>query len=109
MLVISNYKKGDVITIKLSTGEEVVARFDSDNDNEVKIVKPTVLTLNPQDGTVMLVAWLMSIDTMTSDAVNIYKSQIVAISKPHKGISDGYLHSTTGIARASTMESSLLI
>ena len=28
MLVTSSYKKNDIIGIKLSTGEEVVARFD---------------------------------------------------------------------------------
>lgn len=100
MLVISNFKKGDVVTIKLSTGEELVARFDADTGSELKVVKPTVLTLNPADGKAMLIPWLMSIDTASSDPIIIGKQQVVAVSKPHKGISDGYMQSTTGIATA---------
>ena len=100
MLVISNFKKSDVVTIKLSTGEEIVARFDADTGSELKVVKPTVLTLNPTDGKAMLIPWLMSVDTGSSDPVIIAKAQVVAISKPHKGIADGYMQSTTGIATA---------
>ena len=100
MLVISNYKKDDVITIKLSTGEELVARFNADTGGELKIVKPTVLTLNPQTGGVMLIPWLMSIDAHSSDPVVIGKNQIVAVSRPVKRLADSYLESTTGIAKA---------
>jgi hypothetical protein len=100
MLVISNFKKSDVVTIKLSTGEELVARFDVDTGSELKVVKPTVLTINPRDGKAMLIPWLMSIDAHTSDPVVIAKSQVVAVSKPHKGIADGYMQSTTGLATA---------
>jgi len=107
MLVISNFKKSDVVTIKLSTGEEIVARFDVDTGSELKVVKPTVLTLNPTDGKAMLIPWLMSVDAHASDPVIISKSQIVAVSKPHKGIADGYMQSTTGLTTAT--ESSLLI
>ena len=63
MLVTSNYKKNDIVGIKLSTGEEVVARFDkfdsATNQKTLYIVKPTVLTLNPQNGQAMLIPWLM--------------------------------------------------
>jgi len=109
MLVISNFKKNDVITIKLSTGEELVARFDADTGSELKVVKPTVLTLNPTDGKAMLIPWLMSIDTGSSDPVVIGKQQVVAVSKPHKGIADGYIQNTTGLATASTEEASLIL
>jgi hypothetical protein len=102
MLVISNFKKGDVATIKLSTGEELVARFDVDTGGELRVVKPTVLTLNPQNGGVMLIPWLMSIDAHSSDPVVISKSQVVAIGKPIKKLSDSYLESTTGLAKASS-------
>lgn len=108
MLVISNFKKSDVVTVKLSTGEEIVARFDADTGSELKVVKPTVLTLNPTDGKAMLIPWLMSVDTGSSDPVIIAKAQVVAVSKPHKGISDGYMQSTTGIATAPAESSFIL-
>lgn len=104
MLVISNFSKGDVITAKLSTGEEIVARFESSTADELKVVKPTVLTLNPQNGQAMLIAWLMSIDAHSSAPVSIKGSQIVATAKTIKGLADSYTQSTTGIAPASSLQ-----
>jgi len=104
MLVTSNYKKGDVITIKLSTGEELVTRYEKDDADYVEVIKPTVLTLNPQDGKVMLIPWLMSIDVHSSNPSRISRNQVVAISVPAKPIADSYLQSTTGIAPASSLQ-----
>ena len=102
MLVTSNYKKNDIVGIKLSTGEEVVARFDkfdsATNQKTLHIVKPTVLTLNPQNGQAMLIPWLMSMDVHSSDPVTVSQDQIVAMYKPSKGISDVYMKGSTGIA-----------
>ena len=105
MLVTSNYKKNDIIGIKLSTGEEVVARFDkfdsATKDKTLNIIKPTVLTLNPQNGQAMLIPWLMSIDTTSSDPITIKKEHILTTNKPNKSLADAYIQSTTGIAPAS--------
>ena len=104
MLVISNFKKGDIVTVKLSTGEEIVARFESSSADELKVVKPTVLTLNPQNGQAMLIAWLMSIDAHNSEPVSIKGNQIVATAKTIKSLADSYTQSTTGIAPASSLQ-----
>jgi len=103
MLVISNFSKGDIVTVKLSTGEELVARFESSSADDLKVVKPTVLTLNPQNGQAMLIPWLMSIDTHSSEPVSIKGSQIVATARPIKGLADSYTSASTGIATASSM------
>lgn len=102
-MLISSYKKGDTVTVKLSTGEELVGRFEEDTDKDVKLVKPTVITINPQNGQAMLIPWLISCDTTSSDPVSINKTQVIAISKPAKNLADGYLQSTTGIAPVSSL------
>ena len=101
MLVISNYKKGETICVKVSTGEEIVGRFDS-QDGDIQVVKPCVITLNPQNGQAMLIPWLMSIDTSSSDPIKISKEHIITTNKPNKSLSDAYIQSTTGIAPASS-------
>ena len=100
MLVISSYKKGDTICVKVSTGEEIVGRFES-QEGDIQVVKPCVITLNPQNGQAMLIPWLMSIDTASSDPVTIKKDHIVTTNKPNKSLADAYIQSTTGIAPAS--------
>ena len=100
MLVISSYKKGETICVKVSTGEEIVGRFES-QEGDIQVVKPCVITLNPQNGQAMLIPWLMSIDTASSDPVTIKKEHIVTTNKPNKSLADAYIQSTTGIAPAS--------
>jgi|TARA_A100001035_G_C27697569_1_gene460887 hypothetical protein len=100
MLVISSYKKGDTICVKVSTGEEIVGRFES-QDGDIQVIKPCVITLNPQNGQAMLIPWLMSIDTTSSDPITIKKEHILTTNKPNKSLADAYLQSTTGIAPAS--------
>ena len=118
MLVTSNYKKNDIIGIKLSTGEEVVARFDkfevvknnfSNKAKALYIVKPTVLTLNPQNGQAMLIPWLMSLDVHSSDPVTVSQDQIVEMYKPSKGIADVYMIGSSGITMPSANELSGIV
>jgi len=104
MLVISNFKVGDVITVKLSTGEELVARYNGASADDLKIVKPTVLTLNPQNGQAMLIPWLMSIDAHSSDPVSVKGAQVVATAHTIKGLADNYIQNTSGITPASSLE-----
>ena len=99
MLVISNYKKGETVCVKVSTGEEIVGRFES-QDEDMQVVKPCVITLNPQNGQAMLIPWLMSIDTTSSDPITIKKEHIITTNKPNKSLADAYIQSTTGIAPA---------
>tara|TARA_B100001094_G_scaffold332156_1_gene403070 strand:+ start:235 stop:558 length:324 start_codon:yes stop_codon:yes gene_type:complete len=101
MLVNSSYKKGETICVKVSTGEEIVGRFDS-QDGDIEVVKPCVITLNPQNGQAMLIPWLMSIDTTSSDPITIKKEHIITTNKPNKSLSDAYIQNTTGIAPASS-------
>ena len=97
MLVISNYKKGETVCVKVSTGEEIVGRFES-QDEDMQVVKPCVITLNPQNGQAMLIPWLMSVDTTSSDAITIKKEHIITTNKPNKNLTEAYIQSTTGIA-----------
>ena len=109
MLVTSSYKKNDIISIKLSTGEEVVARFDRLVHSSLDVIKPTVLTINPQNGAVMLIPWLMSIDAHSTDPVQIKDTQIVALGKPTKAIADVYMKGSSGITMPSSDNVSAMI
>ena len=48
----------------------------------------------------MLIPWLMSIDTASSDPITIKKEHIITTNKPNKSLADAYIQSTTGIAPA---------
>ena len=43
MLIETPYKVGDVVTIKLTSGEELVGKFEASDDTQIKINKPLTL------------------------------------------------------------------
>ena len=45
MLIEAPYKYGDTVSLKLSSGEEIVARLDSETPTEYTLKKPMVLIM----------------------------------------------------------------
>ena len=104
MLVNSNYKVGDVITIKMATAEEVVAKFSENHDDAISVTKPLVFTMNPQYGNAMLIPWLMSVDHRDPNPIRVNKSTIITVTKANKQIADHYTQVTSSIVAASAAE-----
>jgi hypothetical protein len=102
MLVQSNYNINDVVTLKLANGEELVGKLTNISDTEVTLTRPLVFTLNPQNGSAMLVPWLMSVDPRNAQPISINRANVLAITKTIKEISNNYTQATTGIAVANT-------
>lgn len=100
MLVTSNYKVNDVVTLKLSNGEEIVGKLTDNTDSEFVLTRPLVFSMNPQSGQAMLVPWLMSVDPTAAQPISISKSNVLAATKTIKDISDNYTQATTGIVTA---------
>ena len=59
MLLDKPIKKNDIISLKLLTGEEVIAQFQEETDNELIVSKASIVAANPQGG-LGLVPWIIS-------------------------------------------------
>ena len=94
MLVELNYKKGDIISIKLVTGEEVVAKFEEETDTVITIDKPMSLQLGPQGMGISQFMLTMDMDSK----VTISKQNCLVIARTRKEMSDQYIQGTTRIA-----------
>jgi|TARA_B110000503_G_scaffold137242_1_gene221137 hypothetical protein len=97
MLTVPNYKSGDVVVIKLSTGEEIITKLVEPDITAYSISRPLVFTMHPQTGQPVLIPWLMSLDPKDPKPIIINKSSVVGMTTPAKEITDHYLQSTTGI------------
>lgn len=94
MLIETPYKTGDTVSLKLTGGEEVVGRFDSENADGVTLSKPMMLIMQGQGlglGPFMFSASHDSKFTLKSSA-------ITCIVKTEKDLAKQYVSSTTGIA-----------
>ena len=89
-------KEGDVVTIKTTAGEEIVARLVSDGSMGVVVTKPLCLTAT-KDG-IGLVPFLFTVDEAIEVTIN--KSSIMVLAPTIKDAADTYMTKTTGIALA---------
>ena len=92
MLFDKPLKSGETVTIKLTTGEELIARFEEENNGDVITSKPVVLAPGAQG--IGMVPWIMSAEP---DKVKINKVNILTYVTTQKEISDKYIEMTSSI------------
>jgi|TARA_B110001454_G_scaffold209849_1_gene223766 hypothetical protein len=97
MLIELNNKKGNIISIKLVTGEELVARFEEETDTDITVDKPMSLQIGPQG--VGITQFMLTMDM--NSKVTISKHNCLVIATTRKEMSDQYIQGTTGLAMPS--------
>jgi hypothetical protein len=93
MLISKGISAGQVVSIKLITGEEIIARLDEENSEVVKLSRPLSVNIGPQGLGMMPFVFLADSESMT-----IKQQHIVVMSPAKKDAADQYLQGTTGIA-----------
>jgi hypothetical protein len=96
MLINKGITPGEIVTIKTTAGEEIVAKLVEDTPLGVRVSRPLCLTAT-KDG-VGLVPFLF---TVAQDSeVTINKGSIMVLSPTMKDAADTYIQQTTGIKLA---------
>lgn len=95
MLLTKPISIGETVSIKLITGEEIIARLDEDTAEHVKLTKPLAVNIGPQGLGMMPFMFLNASQTVT-----IKQSHILAMGLAKKEAADQYIQGTTGIALA---------
>jgi hypothetical protein len=93
MIIEKGLSVGDVITIKLSSGEEVIAKLVEENDIYIKVSKPRVLT--SAQGGIGLAPYLFTVDP--DKDIKMYRASIVVIEISESDYASQYISGTTGI------------
>lgn len=96
MLIQTPPKQGDAISLKLISGEELIARLEESDGNTVTLVKPMSLIMGPQG--FGLAPYMMS--APADSKITIPTSAIVAQTKTADEIAKQYIKQTTGIQLA---------
>lgn len=93
MLVEAKYKVGDIITVALISGQEVLGKLVKEDDVYTTIKRPLTLAVGPQGAAFQPF-------TMTGESdgdVDIKSSKVVALLKSNKETSDAYRAATSGL------------
>lgn len=93
LLINKGYTSGDVISIKLSNGDEIIARFEEEANGVVKINRPLALTMS--QGGLGMIPWMF---LGADETLTLKKDHIFAMMPSKKDAADQYIQGTTGIA-----------
>ena len=96
MLLEKPIKQGTTISIKLTSGEEVIECYEDDTDANLVVTKPATISATP-DGKMGIIPWMM---TSRAEKFYINRTTVVAYVATEEEISKGYLQSTTNITLA---------
>lgn len=93
MLINKGFSSGDVVSLKLINGDELIARFESETQDEITIVKPLALTFGAQG--LGMIPWMFLAE---KENITLKKNHVFAMTLSKKDASDQYMQGTTGIA-----------
>lgn len=93
MLIDKGFSAGDVVSLKLVNGDEIIARFENETADEIKISRPLAITIGAQG--LGMMPWMFLGE---KDAVTLKRNHIFVMMTSKKEAADQYMQGTTGIA-----------
>jgi hypothetical protein len=96
MLIDKGVSVGEVITLKLTSGEEIVAKLVEESPTYYKISRPQVIGMGPKGPGLMPYLFTVHPDK----EVKLLKNTVTVAEATDKSFADQFIQSTTGIALA---------
>jgi len=93
MLINKGFSNGDVVSVKLINGDELIARFEEEDAESVTIARPLALTMGAQG--LGMIPWCF---LGKDDKIVLLKKNTFFVVASKKEAADQYLEGTTGIA-----------
>lgn len=95
-MLVNVIKEGDVVTVRLSTGEELIGTLVKDKfetDNEIVVSKPMVVGRGP-DGNMGLIPFMM---TSAAEKFTLRSTHVMGFAKTEESIAKLYSEQTSSI------------
>ena len=96
MLIDKGVTEGEVITLKLTSGEEIVAKLVEDGPQHYKLSRPMVIGMGQQGPGLMPYLFTVNPDK----DVKLSKATVTVAEATDKQFADQFIESTTGIKLA---------
>ena len=93
MLLETPFKKGDVVSFKLASGEEVVAKLEEIEETKYIVTKPLMLTMSEKG--LALAPFMFTIEPLAK--ITFHNNNILCATKTEKQMASQYIATTTGL------------
>ena len=93
MLKEKTYNSGDIVTVYLQTGQEILGKFVSEDDSSTVLTKPLTVAIGPKGAAFQTF-------TVTGDSeknVSFKTGKIISVLKTNEQTSASYIEATSGI------------
>lgn len=95
MLLEKPITEGDVVSIKLINGDEIIARLEKEDQSSVTINRPLALTMS--GGGLGMIPWIF---LGNKETITLKREHYFVMVPSKKDAADQYMQGTTGIALA---------
>lgn len=95
MLISKGVSVGETVSIKLITGEELIARLEEETADYIKVSRPLTVSLGPQGLGMIPFVFLAK-----TDSIKLNMNHVLVLAAAKKEAADQYIQGTTGIALA---------
>ena len=92
-------KGGDVITLKMSSGEELIGQYIEEDNGSYTIDRPVCLGQGPKGGPALM-PYLMTVSPDRARNLKINKALVVTTGNTDKELADQYTSALSGIQLA---------
>jgi hypothetical protein len=96
MLIDKGVTAGEVVTVKLINGDELLTRLVEEKDTHYTVSKPMLLTVNQQG--IGMMPYMFTVDP--DKDIKINRALVIVIANAEKTFANQYLEGTTGIKLA---------
>jgi copper(I)-binding protein len=93
MLLEKPITEGDVVSIKLINGDEIIARLEKEDQTSVTINRPLALTMS--GGGLGMIPWIF---LGNKETITLKREHYFVMVPSKKDAADQYMQGTTGIA-----------
>lgn len=110
MLIQKKIESGDIITILLTNGQELMAKLVSENTGSITVTKPVVINIG-SDGSGNVGIQMLPYFVITSEPdakLEIKDSHIITRTLSNEQAKNGYIRNTTGLSVSSGVPSGLV-
>ena len=95
-MLIDVKRDGDVVTLKMSSGEELIGTYKDDDNATYTIDRPVTLSVGPKGGPA-LTPYLMTVNPGNTRNLKINKALVVCVANTDKELADQYSSAMSGI------------
>ncbi len=95
MIVNKTFEVGDIVSFKISSGEELVGKIVSTTSTDYILNRPLALGMGPKGP--VFTPYMVTVDFKNDDLV-LSKNHVVALTKTVEQVKSAYTQSVSGIA-----------